>query len=117
MQFGRILEDFMRRTHLTQEDVATAAGVSQPTVSRMLRRAPQRSGAAYLRLCSYIQGQAVPEDGAPAHVLAAVHRTWDGSERHATALAELIDASRALWPDLADTEEGRSTAQHNSAPS
>lgn len=117
MQFGRRLEDLMRERQLTQDDVAAAAEVSQATVSRVLRRAPQRSGAAYLRLCSYIQAQTVPEDGAPDHVIAAVRRTWDGSERHATALAELIDASSRLWPDLANTEEQSSTAQRGSEPS
>jgi transcriptional regulator with XRE-family HTH domain len=104
MRFGQRLENLMRDRQLTQGDVAAAAGVSQATVSRVLHRHPQRSGAAYLRLCSYIQAQAIPDDGAPAHLVAAVRRTWDGSERHAAALAELIDASSRLWPDLADTE-------------
>lgn len=117
MQFGRRLENLMRDRQLTQEDVAAAAGVSQATVSRALRRQPQRSGAAYLRLCSYIQAQTVPDNGAPAHLIAAVRRTWDGSERHAAALAELIDASSRLWPDLADTEERSSTAPRSSEPS
>lgn len=116
MQFGRRLEKLMLERQLTQDDVATAADVSQATVSRVLGRAPQRSGAAYLRLCSYIQAQTVPEDGAPGHVVAAVRRTWDGSERHAAALAELIDASSRLWPDLATTEERPSTAQRGSEP-
>src|SRR5450759_2718162 len=101
MHFGQRLEDLMRDRQLTQTDVAQAANVSQANVSRTLRRQPQRSGAAYLRLCSYIQVQTVPGDGAPAHLIAAVRRTWDGSERHAAALAELIQASGRLWPDLA----------------
>jgi transcriptional regulator with XRE-family HTH domain len=116
MQFGRRLEGLMRDHQLTQADVAKAAGVSQATISRTLRRRPQRSGVAYLRLCSYIQSQTVPVDGAPANLIAAVRRTWDGSERHAAALAELIDASGRLWPDLADSEERPSTAPHSSAP-
>lgn len=102
----------MSERGLTQHDVAIAAQVSQATVSRVLRRAPQRSGAAYLRLCSYIHAQSVVNDGAPEHVIAAVRRTWDGSDRHAEALAELIDASGRLWPDL--SEERASTAQPNS---
>jgi transcriptional regulator with XRE-family HTH domain len=117
MQFGRRLEDLMREQGLTQEDVATAAMVSQATVSRTLRREPQRSGAAYLRLCSYIQAQAERGHRAPADVIAAVQRTWDGSERHAAALAKLIDASSQLWPDMADTEKRPSTAQLSSEPS
>lgn len=117
MQFGRRLEILMREQRLTQADIASAAMVSQATVSRVLRRAPQRSGAAYLRLCSYIQSQTDLGDSAPAHVVAAVRRTWDGSERHAVALAELIDASSRLWPDLADTEERPSKMRHSSEPS
>lgn len=107
----------MRERQLTQADVASRANVSQATVSRMLRREPQRSGAAYLRLCGYIHQQTVPDaDGIPG-VIAAVRRTWDGSEQHAAALAELIDASRKLWPDLSDTGERRSTVQPSSEPS
>lgn len=106
----------MRDRRLTQADVASAAKVSQATVSRTLHRQPQRSGAAYLRLCSYIQAESVPDDNAPASLIAAVRRTWDGSERHAAALAELIDVSSRLWPDLADNEERPSTAPHSSAP-
>lgn len=107
----------MRDRQLTQAQVAIAAKVSQATVSRMLRREPQRSGAAYLRLCSYIQQETVPDDDGLPHVIAAVRRTWDGSERHAAALAELIDASGKLWPDLADSEGRPSTAQPSSEPS
>jgi transcriptional regulator with XRE-family HTH domain len=113
MQVGRKLERLMQVRQLTQADVAKEAEVSQATVSRVLQRVPQRSGAAYLRLCSYIQQQPTEDDG-PEDVFAAVRRIWDGSERHAAALTELIETSRRLWPDLADAEDRRSTAQHSS---
>lgn len=32
------------------------------------------------------------------HVGEALSRTWDGTDHHAEALAELIDASAKLWP-------------------
>jgi len=117
MQVGQQLERLMAARGLTQLDVANEASVSQATVSRMLRRQPQRSGAAYLRLCSYIQRQTMTAGApdAPAVAFEAVRRVWDGSERHAAALGELIDASGLLWPAL-DTSEGpRSRAQTNSA--
>lgn len=106
----------MRLEGLTQTDVAKAAGVSQSAVSRLLHRVPQRSGAAYLRLCSYIRQQHVPDEDAPDDVLAAVREVWDGTEVHATALAELVKTSRRLWPELADAEDRRSTAQQHSEP-
>jgi len=104
MQPGRKLAALMEAKQLTQGDVARAAGVSQATVSRVLRRVPQRSGAAYLRLCSYIQLEEGPPEWGPENVFAAALRIWDGSARHATALADLIEASGSLWPDMADAE-------------
>lgn len=114
MHTGQRLERLMELRRLTQGDVAEASGVSQATVSRVLRRAPQRSGAAYLRLCSYIRQQELVENHGPEAVIAAVQRVWDGSERHATALTELIEASRRLWPEMADREDPQSTAQPTS---
>jgi transcriptional regulator with XRE-family HTH domain len=113
MDAGQTLQDLMRVKHLTQADVAEGAGVSQATVSRVLRRSPRRSGAAYLRVCTYIQQQQLDARDTPTEVFAAVRRVWDGSERHAAALTQLIDASQRLWPDLADAEERPSTAPPN----
>ena len=107
----------MTAQQLTQTQVANAAGVSQPTVSRMLRREPQRSGKAYLRLCSYIQQQTRDLSHAAGPVVAfeALRIVWDGSERHAAALTELISASQHLWPGLATTmKEGQSPVQSDS---
>lgn len=111
MHVGQKLEEVMQRDSLTQADVALAAGVSQATVSRVLRRAPQRSGAAYLRLCSYIRKAHVEDLDGPEAVGAAVRRVWDGSQRHAAALTKLIDASGHLWPGLTDGEDRPSTTQ------
>lgn len=107
----------MEESKMRQTDVASAAGVSQSTVSRALRREPQRSGAGYLRLCSWIRQQTLPESSAPTQVMAALRETWDGSDRHAAALAALIEASARIWPGLADLEESPSAAQRSSAHS
>jgi transcriptional regulator with XRE-family HTH domain len=105
METGQMLRNLMRERQLTQADVAKHARVSQASVSRVLRRKePQRSGAAYLRIYSYIQSQHENEQQ-PLEVFAAVRRVWDGSERHAAALRELIESSQRLWPDLAKAEE------------
>jgi transcriptional regulator with XRE-family HTH domain len=115
MDAGRQLDALMRRRHLSQTEVAAEAGVSQGTVSRVLRRTPERSGRAYRRLCIYIQQEEQHHDTEPREVFDAVRRIWDGSEGHAAALVELIVASRRLWPELAErAEESRSTAQSNS---
>jgi transcriptional regulator with XRE-family HTH domain len=99
----------MTARRMTQEDIAKAARVSQPTVSRVLRREPQRSGAAYLRLCSYIHQQVrLGHAAGPGVAFEALRVVWDGSERHAAALTELINASQHLWPGMATTE-GEST--------
>jgi transcriptional regulator with XRE-family HTH domain len=115
MDVGRTLDDLMRRRQLTQSQVAKDAGVSQPTISRVLLRSPKRRGAAYRRLCIYIQEQQQADKSAPEDVLDAVRRIWDGSESHAAALAELIEASKRLWPDLREpTEDRPSTAPSSS---
>src|ERR1019366_5651513 len=115
MDAGRRLSELMRRRHLTQLDVATAAQVSQATVSRVLHRSPKRTGLAYRGLCIYIQQQLEVDGDGPEDVFDAVRGIWDGSERHAAALSELIVASRRLWPELAGRPEDRtSTAQPNS---
>lgn len=90
----------MQSRGLTQQQVAEAAGVSQSSVSRMLKREPVRQSDAYGKLCTYIHQRAPSEGGVPSAVLEAVWRVWDGTDDHAAALAELIDASGQLWPEL-----------------
>lgn len=106
----------MRGRQLTQSEVAAKAGVSQATVSRVLRRSPKRTGVAYQRVCTYIHQEQLAAGGdEPEDVFDAVRRIWDGSRRHALALAELIETSRRLWPELAERPEDRtSTAERSS---
>lgn len=66
----------------------------------MLRREPIRQSGAYGKLCTFIHQRPLSEDGVPTAVLEAVWRVWDGTDDHATALAELIDVSGQLWPEL-----------------
>lgn len=90
----------MESRGLTQAQVANAAGVSQSSVSRLLKREPARQSDAYGKLCTYMHQWAPGDDGVPTAVLEAVWRVWDGSDDHAAALADLIDASGHLWPEL-----------------
>ncbi len=66
----------------------------------MLKREPARQSDAYGKLCTYIHQLPPSEGGVPRAVLEAVWRVWDGTDNHAAALAELIDASGQLWPEL-----------------
>src|SRR4051794_19931945 len=100
MQPGRQLRLLMQSRGLTQQQVAEAAGVSQSSVSRMLKREPVRQSGAYGKLCTYIHERTPSESGMPSAVLEAVWRVWDGTDDHADALAELIHASGQLWPEL-----------------
>jgi transcriptional regulator with XRE-family HTH domain len=88
----------LTQERISQATLASRAGVSQPTVSRAARGLALGPGPAKTRLLAYLRDQGVTVgDGA---ILSAVNEIWDGSEAHAAALAHLVRASRALWPDL-----------------
>jgi transcriptional regulator with XRE-family HTH domain len=88
----------LREQGLSQRQLAERAGVSQATVSRAKSQLPLRPGYARGRLIAYLrrQGQ-LPSLEA---IFTAVDEIWDGSEAHADALAQLLLASRELWPKL-----------------
>jgi hypothetical protein len=69
--------------------------VSQPTVSRAMRKAPERRSKSHARLCSYIRKE-VDEIPLPAPARDALAEIWDGSPAHAEALATLIRAAGDL---------------------
>lgn len=90
---------YMKKTGISQTELAVRAGVSQATVSRALAKRPERSGKAWRKLCTFIHqlpaAAAGPGQGA---VLQAFGRIWDGSEVHAEAIARVIDALEGLRP-------------------
>lgn len=88
---------FMRARGLTQAELAQAAEVSQATVSRALHEPTVRTGRARARLFNYIH-QNRPK--VPDVAMTAIVATWDGTDAHAQALAELILVSGRLWPKL-----------------
>jgi IS30 family transposase len=100
MELREEIAVFLEREGISQQMLAEAAGVDQATVSRALRREPVRRTAAHARLRVYMQQHASGLPAGAASVLDAVRETWDGSQAHAAALADLILASRELWPGL-----------------
>lgn len=106
MDLGREIVALMDREAITQAQVAGLAGVSQASVSRLVREASvgratsaQRSGAARAKLAGLIH-QHSDSQRLPAALLEAIRSVWDGSDAHAQALAAMIKASGALWPSM-----------------
>jgi DNA-binding LacI/PurR family transcriptional regulator len=65
------LETFMRENRYTQTYVAEQAEVDQATVSRFLKKPPQRATLANQRLCNYAESlHAAKQARSPAHIAA-----------------------------------------------
>ncbi len=102
MDLRAAIHAYMAREGVGQTVLAARAGVSQTTVSRVLRLQAIRSGQARVRLVAFMHKEGVTTS--PAAAQTALGLVWDGSDAHAEALAELIRASRELWPGLAEEE-------------
>lgn len=91
--YASLIRSVMRSRGLTQQQLAREAGISQATVSRALEQPTVRMGRARRALFNYIHKHqpAVPEVTA-----SAIAQTWDGTDAHAKALAELILVSGKL---------------------
>ena len=87
MDVAKELNTLLSRQGITQAELARRAKVSQPTVSRAIRRAPERRSKGYARLCNYIHEE-IDEVPLPAPVRDALAEIWDGSPAHAEALAD-----------------------------
>lgn len=86
---------------MTQPDIAKAAGVSQPAVSRLLAECPRRYGAAFKKLCKYADSRrreaqtTLPLPVEDAALVSAIREVWNGTPEHAQALAAMIRAAGA----------------------
>lgn len=86
----------------SQKELALAAGVSQPAVSRILKGHPQRNGRAFSRLCSYASMRAAtagPLKMGPEVqrlISGAVEEVWNGTPEHARAIAAIIRVAGAV---------------------
>jgi transcriptional regulator with XRE-family HTH domain len=89
------------KSGLTQFEVARAAGVSQPAVSRLMANCPKRHGAAFKNLCNYADSQrayaqtTLPLPVDDAALVSAIREVWNGTPEHAQALAAMIRAAGA----------------------
>ncbi|MEQ1921606.1 MAG: helix-turn-helix transcriptional regulator [Pyrinomonadaceae bacterium] len=97
---AKSLRELMRERHLSQQEVAKSAGVSQSTVSRALNGNMRRSGKGKKMLFRFMQqelGQEIFLAGKDK-VVRAFESVWDGSDEHAAAIAKIISASYGLLP-------------------
>lgn len=86
----------------SQTELAIAAGVSQPAVSRILRRCPQRSGRSFNRLCNYASMRATAPGSSKMSpevaglISGALDEVWNGTPEHARAIAAIIRIAGAV---------------------
>lgn len=89
----------VRARRLSQVEIATASGIHQSQISRILAGKAKRESANVRKLCKYAtslrQGVGARTLAGPETRVAidqAVTRLWDGSSDHASALVELLEA-------------------------
>ena len=91
------------RAHgLTQQSIAEAVGASQSQVSRVLSGQSIRSSRLFIEICNYVHSATRRSPARAVHdnaeLMDALASTWDGSPRHASALAEVIRSLGVLHP-------------------
>jgi predicted transcriptional regulator len=100
------LGTYMRERHCTQAYIAEQAQVDQATVSRFLKKPPQRVTMANQKLCSYaesiVSGATVQQDQSAAQ--RALEVCWNKSEVHAQAVSKILDALAELCQRDSDEE-------------
>jgi hypothetical protein len=81
---------------ITQEAISAEVSVPQSTVSRFLARCPRRNSKAFAILCNYALSNGLNEDrpdpGTSDELMSAMRNTWNGTEEHARALADILRA-------------------------
>jgi hypothetical protein len=88
----------MRQHRQSQTYVADKSGVDQGTVSRWLKKPPQKVTAAHKKLCSYAERvlSGAETEGHQEAVHKAFDECWNRSEAHATAISKIINAFAEL---------------------
>lgn len=111
-----LLQNFMRERGLNSNSLARAVNIPQPTVYRALVPDVGRVNKTHMKLCGYadidphVERKVSPEGN---QVLMSVLReVWDGTERHARALARLLRSAR----DVQDRSLARSRVRAESRP-
>lgn len=92
------LKVLWEKREVSQAKLANNAGVSQSTVSRRLKKPPQRYSEATDKLCSYAAKELIGQLPPAAKKKAAkkFDKVWSKSNAHATAISKIIDAFAEL---------------------
>lgn len=89
-----------REKGISQAEVAEIVGASQPQVSRILKGGGVRATKLAEEVCLYaekLEGGVTAEAVCSSQeLISALAETWDGSARHAKALAVVIRSLRML---------------------
>lgn len=94
------LRDQVAKREITQLDLAEHSGVSQSQISRILSGQYRRESVNVQRLCDYARKALdiplQPSASALGVLNSAIQETWDGTDEHAEALAQVIRSLSAL---------------------
>jgi predicted transcriptional regulator len=98
VKLGRALNAYMREHRYTQTYIADKAQVDQATVSRFLKKPPQRVTVANQKLCSYAESllSQVADEGDKAVAQKAFDECWNQSGIHAQAVSRILNALAEL---------------------
>lgn len=92
--------EIYRRHDITQADIATFVGASQPQVSRLLAGNVLRASRLFEEICLYAERlEGVVTTAAVCaneDLVKALAETWDGSAEHAKCLAVVIRSLSVL---------------------
>jgi hypothetical protein len=91
------LGDWAKASGYTGRSLAAEIGFAQATVCRALQGKLDRDSGAFRAICRKAGlAMQVCIEGVPSTVVEAFSALWDGSEEHATAIASLLEAARAV---------------------
>lgn len=89
-----------RERGISQMEVAEIVGASQPQISRILKGTGIRATKLVEEICLYAErlegGVTADAVCSSQELISALAETWDGSARHAKALAVVIRSLRML---------------------
>jgi hypothetical protein len=96
----RALNAGIASLNITQQEISSSTGISQSQISRILAGQTKKTSKSYRALCVYVFSkqtkvtvERVKNNPELVQALAAV---WDGSDRHAKALASVIRSLASL---------------------
>lgn len=99
-----VVRDIAKVQKIAQRKIANAVGVTQSQVSRVLSGQSSRHSRLSHEICKYVygvvQGLSIENVRRNEELMAALAATWDGSPKHAAALAAVIRSLRVLAPNL-----------------